>query len=158
MKLNFGPKGMIQLDDARITFTHFSGERNKFHKVGERDFCVVIDDTEIADALVDEGWNVKIKPPREEGDMPFMYLKVKVRFNNFGPRVYLETGNNVTLLNEDTIESLDKIDILSVDMDIRPYDYEKDDGGTGRAAYLNSMSVVQKLDRIAERYNNREVF
>ena len=114
----------------------------------------------IEDALTALGWNVKIKPPRDEDDDPFMYLPVKLKFNDRGPIIYLQTGNAVNKLKEETVGSLDKIDIVSVDMDIRPYDWVLQEGTpnekSGRTAYLQSMNVVQEIDRFAERYAEEE--
>lgn len=50
---------------------------------------------------------------------------------------------------------IDDIDILSVDMDIRPYDWEVN-GKTGRTAYLQSMQVTQEVDRFAARFAEEE--
>lgn len=152
MKLTFAPRGIIQIDDARITFRNFEGRPSKFNREGDRNFAMIIEDPEIADALIKEGWNVKIKPPRDEDDAPFMYLSVKVKFNDRGPNVYLTTGDRQNKLDEDTIRMLDNIDILSVDMDIRPYDWEMMDGKTGRSAYLQSMRVFQQVDRFNNDY------
>ena len=116
---------------------------------------VVIPEKDIADALVNEGWNVKVKPPREEGDDPFMYLPVKVKFNDKGPVVYLKTGNNMNRLYEDVVGCLDDVDILNVDLDIRPYDWEVN-GKAGRTAYLQSICVTQEIDRFAARYAEEE--
>ena len=77
MFITFAPKGILQIDDARIIFRNFSGEPSKFNRAGDRNFAVVIPEQDIADALINDGWNVKIKPPREEGDTPFMYLPEK---------------------------------------------------------------------------------
>jgi hypothetical protein len=96
-----------------------------------------------------DGWNVKIKPPREEGDTPFMHMLVKVKFTGRGPNVYLVSGNKTVELNEDTISCLDEIDILSCDMDIRPYDDKLPNGNTFRTAYLSAMRVYQRVDRFA---------
>lgn len=114
----------------------------------------------IEDALAALGWNVKIKPPRDEDDDPFMYLPVKVKFNDRGPTIYLETGSAHNKLKEETVGCLDKIDIISVDMDIRPYDWVIQEGTpnekSGRTAYLQSMRVVQEIDRFAEQYAEEE--
>ena len=107
----------------------------------------------MADELIKEGWNVKVKPPRDEEDEPFMYLPVKVKFNDRGPNCYLVSGRHRTRLDEDSIECLDNIDILSVDLDIRPYDWEVNDK-TGRTAYLQTINVTQQVDRFAERYED----
>ena len=155
MHLTIAPRGILQIDDARLIFRNFEGRGDKFNREGDRNFAVMIPDEEIANALLDEGWNVKIKPPREEGDSPFMYLPVKVKFNDRGPICYLKSGDNMIKLDEDAIHRLDRIDISSVDLDIRPYDWEVS-GKTGRTAYLQSIHVTQEIDRFAARYAEEE--
>ena len=152
MNICFAPKGILQIDDARIIFKNFEGRGDKFNREGDRNFSLLIEDENTANALIKEGWNVKIKPGREEGDDPFMRLPVKVKFTDYGPNVYLVTGNRRNELDEESIDCLDNIEIESVDMDIRPYDWEVN-GRTGRTAYLQSMEVVQRIDRFAARYS-----
>lgn len=152
MNICFAPKGILQIDDARIIFKNFEGRGDKFNREGDRNFSLLIEDENTANALIKEGWNVKIKPGREEGDDPFMRLPVKVKFTDYGPNVYLVTGNRRNELDEESISCLDNIEIESVDMDIRPYDWEVN-GRTGRTAYLQSMEVVQRIDRFAARYS-----
>ena len=149
MNIPFAPKGILQINDAKIIFRNFRGEGSKFNRDGDRNFAVVIDDQDVADALVKEGWNVKIKPPREEGDTPFMYLPVKVKFSGYGPRVYLNTGNRQNKLDEESIACLDDIDILNVDLDVRPYDWDVN-GKHGRTAYLQAICVTQEVDRFSQ--------
>ena len=151
MELTFAPRGILQIDDARIAFRNFRGEGDKFNREGDRNFVLIIPTEEIADALTKEGWNVKIRDPREEGDTPFMYLPVKVKFNDRGPQVYLVTGGRRNRLDEETVAMLDDIDIINVNLDIRPYDWEVN-GKTGRTAYLQAIEVFQEIDRFAARY------
>lgn len=151
MHITFAPKGILQIDDARITYKNFSGVGTKFNREGDRNFVVIIPDQETADALIAEGWNVKIKPPREEGDDPFMYLPVKIKFNDRGPACYLATGNRMNRLDEESVSCLDDVDIISVDLDIRPYDWSVN-GKEGRTAYLQSIKVTQEIDRFAASY------
>ena len=151
MKINFAARGVVQIDDARIIYRNFAGAPSKFNREGDRNFVLIIPTEEIADALTKEGWNVKIRDPREEGDTPFMYLPVKVKFNDRGPQVYLVTGNRRNRLDEGTVAMLDDIDIINVNLDIRPYDWEVN-GKTGRTAYLQAIEVFQEIDRFAARY------
>lgn len=154
-------KNMLQIDDARLVFRNFSGKGDKFNREGDRNFAVVIPTQEQADALMNDtnefgvGWNVKVKAPREEGDEPFRYLKVKISFNGRGPEIYLNSNGNRRMLTEETVGILDNIDIESVDLDIRPYD---DDGNYGpfRSAYLVGMEVYQNISRFAARYAEEE--
>ncbi len=153
MNLTVAPRNILQIDNARIIFRNFAGRPDKYNREGDRNFAVVIEDQNLADDLIADGWNVKIRPPREDGDEPFMYLPVKVKFNDRGPRVYLVTGITKNRLDEDSVGCLDNIDILNVDLDIRPYDWEVN-GNTGRTAYLQSMQVTQEVDRFASDRDN----
>lgn len=151
------PNGYLEINDARIIWKNFSGRGDRFNREGDRNFSLVIPTQEDCDALRNDtnkfgdGWNVKIKPPREEGDTPFMHMPVKVKFNGRGPNVYLDRGpkREPLQLTEDTIACLDEMDILSVDLDIRPYDDKLPNGNTFRTAYLSAMKVYQRLDRFA---------
>lgn len=151
MEITFAPRGILQVDDARIVYRNFSGAPSKFNREGDRNFAVVIETQEQADALIEEGWNVKIKAPRDEGEDPFIYLPVKIKFNDRGPSVYLRSGKAMRKLSEDTVDILDNVDILSVSMDLRPYDWEVN-GKSGRTAYLQSINVTQEVDRFADIY------
>lgn len=154
-----GKRELVQIDDARITYKNFEGRGDKFNRDGDRNFSLIIPNEEIKDELINDenengvGWNVKIKPPREEGEEPFMHLKVKVKFNDRGPNVYLISGSNRVRLDEESIGCLDNMYIDHVDLDIRPYD-DIINGKPFRAAYLQSMRVFQNLtkDRFADDY------
>ena len=143
--------GILQIEDARIIYRNFSGIGSKYNREGDRNFAVIIPNQEICDQLINEGWNVKIKPPRDDDESPFMFLPVKVKFNNRGPGVYVVSGKNVQKLSEETIDMLDEIDISSVDMDIRGYDWEVN-GKTGKSAYLQAINVIQNIDRFGAKY------
>lgn len=154
MEIGFARDGkLLQIDDARIIFKNFSGEESKFNRAGDRNFAVRINDAELADQLSADGWNVTVKPPKEEGDDPYMYIKVKIKFNDRGPKVFLKSGKHVRRLSEQNVGLLDSIDILRVDLDLRAYDWEVN-GKTGRTAYLDSINVEQDLNRFEEYYEN----
>ena len=160
MEINIMNDGNLQINDARIVYRNFSGKPSDFNREGDRNFSLVIPDQETAELLRNEGWNVKIKPPREDGDEPFIVLPVKVKFNTRGPRVYLKSGKVNRRLNEETIGMLDNIDILKIDLDIRPYDWVMFEGTknekSGRSAYLQSLWVEQEIDRFMARLAEEE--
>lgn len=172
MNITFAPRGILQIDDARLVYRNFEGRGDKFNREGDRNFAIVIDGGEVRDAngarMVDAqemadilmndmnrygvGWNVKIKPAREEGDEPFIILSVKVRFNDRGPQILLKSGNSDPReLDEESVSCLDYIDISGVDLDIRPYDDIVQDKPF-RAAYLQGMHVTQAYNRFTARY------
>lgn len=155
MELTFAPRDILQVNDTRIIYRNFRGEGSKFNREGDRSFAMIIPTQDLADELINRGWNVKIKEPREEGEEPFMYLPIKVKFNDRGPQIYLVTGDRTNRLDKDVVSMLDDIDIRSVDLDIRPYDWEVN-GKTGRTAYLQAMEVTQEIDRFAARMAEEE--
>ena len=151
MEITTNARGILEINNARLVYRNFQGRGDKFNREGDRNFSVVIPSQEIADKLAADGWNLKVKPARDDQELPFITLPVKIKFNDRGPACYLVVNNNMTRLSEDMVGILDDIDIESVDLDIRPYDWEVN-GKSGRTAYLQGISVVQKVDRFAERF------
>lgn len=155
MNIVYAPRNILQIDDARIIYRNFAGRGDKYNREGDRNFALLITEEADAKELIERGWNVKVKPPKEDGDTQFMYLPVKVKFNDRGPSAYLYSGQSKNQLNENTIGMIDDMDILSVNLDIRPYDWEVS-GKTGRTAYLQGIEVIQNVDRFTARYAGEE--
>ena len=97
----------IIMENARVIFRNFAGKEGKYSRAGARNFCVIIDDPELAQRLADEGWNIRILPPRDEGDDPKHYLQVAVSFENIPPKVFMITRKAKTQLDEESIDTLD---------------------------------------------------
>ena len=140
MNLAITNRGIVQIDGARIIFRNFSGRGTQYNREGDRNFCVVIDDEDIANRLIEEGFNVKIRQPREEGEEPFMYMKVNVKyhpkgseFERLNPVACLITGRNRNMLDEESICCLDNIDIENVDLDLSGSNWNVQ-GRSGRSA------------------------
>ena len=51
MNVTIAPRGILQIDDARITYKNFKGEGTKYNRAGDRNFALIIPDKEIADDL-----------------------------------------------------------------------------------------------------------
>lgn len=157
---------ILEFNDARIVYRNFSGAPSKFNQNGERSFSIVIGNgfldgkemgsDEISDVLEADGWHVKRKPPVEEGEEPFNTLPVKVKFGaGRNPAIYLDDGENIKLIDEDLVSMIDDLNVSSVDMDIRPYNWTMGNN-SGVTAYLQSMCVKFIPDRFARRMNNIE--
>jgi hypothetical protein len=138
--------------DARLIFRNLKGEASKFNRKGARNFCVILKDPEVIVQLEEDGWNVKRKPPREEGDDELIYMKVNVNFEGpRPPKIVMITSKNRTELDEDLISMLDVADIAKVDLIVRPYSWEVE-GSTGISAYLKTMYITIHEDEVELAY------
>lgn len=143
------------IKDAKIFSTNFSGREKKdpntgkiVNPEGKMTFCVRIPD-DIAQDMTDDGWNVRISAPREEGDEPGYYMPVEVKYrdrsgrplgNAIYPHIYMyvgRPGRKETELTEDSIKSLDGSKFNQIDLLIHPKNYIDDRTGEEKIkAYL----------------------
>lgn len=141
------------LDEVQIRFRNFSGNPGQYNAAGQRNFCVLLDQGQ-AEAMGADGWNIKYLKPREDGDLPQAYIKVKV---NFGgprpPKVYMVNSRGRTLLDEESVGILDWADFANVDLIISPYKYDVN-GNKGVSAYLQTIFATIREDELELRYRD----
>lgn len=150
----------IIIENAHLFFKNFSGREDKYNREGQRNFCVYIDDAQMAQKLIEDGWNVRVRPPRDEGDEPRYYLQVAVSFKNILPKIVMLTRRNRTILDEEAVAALDFAEIRQADVTIRPYNWVMQEGTRnekrGVKAYLKTLYVTIEEDEFAEKYASEE--
>ena len=57
-------KSKIVMENARLIFRNFEGREEKYNRKGDRNFGLVIEDVEVAEQLIADGWNVKNFTPK----------------------------------------------------------------------------------------------
>ena len=161
----------IEFENVKIKYPNFAGREGEFNDKGERNFNVVIEDEELAETLKNDGWNVKVKVPKDrdgrviEGGKITWHLPVKVKFGNYPPTINLVTQKgvdfkgepvyNVRQLDEETAGLIDDVEFQRIDLVVRPYSYEERGSGKTRiSAYLNEFWGLVKENKFASRYSN----
>lgn len=138
-------------ENCRIIFRNFAGEQSQYNPKGNRNFCVVIDDHDVAKKMLLDGWNVKYLPAREEGDEETPYIQVTVSFDNVPPTIVLISSKGRTLIDESSVNILDYAEIENLDLIVNPYNWSVN-GKSGVKAYLKSMYVTMREDALALKY------
>ena len=139
------------IEDAEITFRNFAGRGSTYNSEGSRNFCVFLDPDD-AIAMKRDGWAVRYTKPRDEEEEGRPYIQVSVKYGDYPPKIYMVTSKNKTLLDEDTVGELDRVEIEKVDLTISPY-YWSVNGKSGIKAYCKNMYVTIAED-FDGRYNN----
>ena len=164
------------IEDATIVFRNFAGREGKFNREGDRSFSVLLT-PEIAADLEQQGWNVKYLRVREEGDIPQAHVHVAVEYGKGRPpKITMVTFNGCrheseemcrqrhrkTPIEEDVVDLMDNIDILTIDLILNPYTWTipgfgKEPPRGGVKAYLKTMYVVLNEDYLEQKYADYEL-
>lgn len=143
------PNGDLSVEGAAIIYKNFSGRPTPINPAGgKRTFNLVVP-KELADDLVSEGWNVKYRPPREEGDDDMFYTEIVVRMDSqYPPKMFLiferADGSNMIQLNEETVHELDDNRLKNVDLIIHPFAHGRvNAAGSTVKGYLTALYATQ---------------
>jgi hypothetical protein len=142
----------VTIENARIIFRNFAGVEGQYNRAGDRNFCVLLDE-DVAKMLDKDGWNIKALRGREDGDPDQPYIMVTVSFKGKPPLITMITSKGRTLLGESEIEILDWADLKTVDLILRPYNWNVADK-TGVKAYLKTLFVTINEDELELKYAN----
>lgn len=150
----------ILIEGATLTNRNFKGKVQKFNPNGMRNFSVQLDE-ETAKVLIHDGWNVSEKKnPEDPDEDPRYYMSVNVGYNEYGgPTIIQITRRNgrivKTPITVDTVSLLDSIEMINVDLELRPYNWTVGES-SGVKAYLKTMYYELVEDPFAHKYEDYE--
>ena len=158
MEKKFEP---VTIKNAQLFKTNFSGKAiPPYNPEGRRNFCVFIEDLNVARDMEKDGWNIRWLKPRQEGDEEKAFVSVAVNYSKRPPKIILRTSRGDTRLEEEEVGMLDWAEKEKVDLTINPRPWD-DDGRRRIKAYLRTMIVQIYEDdlemEIDERYENAPV-
>lgn len=141
----------VTIEDCQIAFRNFEGKEDKFNPAGSRNFALLLDEQQAED-MERLGWNVKYLKPRDEDPRGQAFLKVKVSFDKKPPKILLVTSRGKTYLDEDSINSLDWVDIETADVTLNPYKWDVN-GAVGVTAYVKTLVVKPVEDYLEMKWD-----
>lgn len=149
--MNNEPKKQFTLENAHLFWLNFSGREDQYNEAGKKTFCVHLTD-EMADKLVEDGWNVKYTSAKDEGDPDEPFISVHARYDKYPPKIVLITDDGKrTMLDEKTVEILDWANIKQADLMVNGRDWFVNGKG-GVKAYLRSLFVTIEEDFLEKKY------
>jgi hypothetical protein len=159
----------VRMEGVRLIFRNFKGAEGPYNKEGTRNFGVIIPD-DLAEAMLNDGWNVKrLKPSEEEQEQGIEYgpawLPIDCGFDKGRPpKIMLVTSRGPTRLDEDNVDQIDDVDIAideqtdlpKCDLIVRPFFWTNPRGEQGVKAYLKTMYVTAEEDDLEKKYAHLE--
>lgn len=146
----------IEIRNAVLVYKNFSGAKTRFsgNAPAPRNFNFVISEA-VRDALLNGAIKSKGKPlkvnihqigGREEGDPVLYFINVKVNMRtDFPPKIFLHTNFNGvkkrTALSEETINTLDTIDLSRCDLKVNVRESSQREGWA--VFYLGQLYCLQ---------------
>lgn len=146
----------ITLEDVRLIWKNFAGEKRLFNEQGKRNFSIPLDEP-TALKLREIGWNIKDnanKVERGEAQELEYHIPVTVKMDaRIPPKVYLiiRSQNIRVPLDEVSIGLLDTAELDTVDVVLRPFNWDVN-GKQGVAAYLKLMYATLQEDPLDLKY------
>lgn len=142
----------VSISNAKILFRNFSGKEGRYNPAGRRNFTVLLSH-DMAEKLERDGWNVRYLEPRDDTSDVQPCLQVSVRYDNYPPKIALVTSHGISILDEETVGTLDLAEIENVDLTISPYKWSVGDK-TGIKAFAKTMYVTIAEDPWESKYYN----
>jgi hypothetical protein len=152
-------KDDITLENVRLLFRNFSGEKKLYNEGGKRNFAIPLEE-DLALELIGLGWNVKGKDrENDQGQMEKLYhLPVTVKMDGkIKPNLFMIVSDadgepKKTPLDEDTVVMLDWAEFDLVDLTLRPYNWGPIQGNYGVTAYLKHGYFWLHQDDLEKKY------
>ena len=142
----------LTIENARLIYRNFGGRQTTYNAAGDRNFAIVLEDPQLIADLRRDGWNVKEKDPKEEGDESWFFLPVSVGYKFRPPVITRLTTSGRMRITEELVEMLDYEDIIVCDVTLNPYEWEMPSGASGVKAYLKTMYITVEEDALEAKY------
>lgn len=148
-----GRKQLV-IDDAVLRFHNFAGEKTEYNDRGNRNIDVILPDAEMAAAMGQEGWNVKIRKPRDPEEEPYYTLNVKINMDSKWPPKIVQVNRNQKIqYDAEMVDGLDSVHMIDIGMVINGSEWENERFGKGVKAYLDQLYFREAPSIFGHKYD-----
>ena len=150
-KFNDNGRPFYDVVGHKMMWRNFEGKLGRFNAEGQKNFNIVLNERD-AQFLIDEGFNVKYKEPKMEGEEGIYTLKINVNFGGYkAPEIWMKNNHGNTQLTKDDVKILDWADIVEYFLIFNPN--IKPDSMT---AYLDKLLVTVKESEYESQFFDEE--
>lgn len=147
-------KEQLVIEDAVLRFHNFAGAQTDFNMKGNRNFDVILPDKEMALAMGEKGWNIKIRKPIDPDDDPYYTLNVKINMDSRWPPKIIQVNRNQHIQYDAAmLNGLDDVAMDDIGVVINGSEWENDRFGHGIKAYLDQMFFRVKPSVFGHKYD-----
>ena len=147
-------KEQLVIDDAVLRFHNFAGAQTEYNARGNRNIDVVLPDKDMAVAMGEKGWNVKIRKPRNEDEDPYYTLNVKINMESrWPPKIFQVNRSQQVQYDAEMVDGLDDVNMQDIGIVINGSEWENDRFGHGIKAYLDQMYFRVKPGVFGHKYD-----
>ena len=156
-------ENLVVIENTKLILRNFAGKATNYEPEDKPSFGVLISQ-EDADEFEAQGLPVKYLKPRHDEDVPIPFLKVRVNMKRDpAPLVVMkrfsEDGTLVdkTVLDQDTISTLDYADIADASLRLSIYEWTFQKK-TGKSWYLHDLVCNLNADDFLTKYDLNDVY
>lgn len=151
MEVKLLPNNNMQITDALVTYVNLSGAASQVNQEGNRNFAVIVDDPDSERIMLNAGLTLRpfVVNEEERGKL----VNVKLNYGGYKrPNANLVIDGVTTPLSEDTVGSVDDMDIGYVDMVVNLYNWTVHQK-SGVKPYVTTMYINVIPDELFTKYH-----
>lgn len=151
---NKNDRPYVELEGTSLVYPNLSGLEDDYNPAGHRHTGVAIPDPKLAEQMREDGWNIKMLQNGDDDPIYWTDLVCNYRTSRVKPRIYSVNPmtNVATLLDAESVGSLDGAEILSVDVAFSGNPNKNQNAVYKYKGYIDEMYCVVKPSRFASKY------
>jgi hypothetical protein len=147
----------INITNGEIAYSNFSGRPTVYKPEGGNRTVTFVIPNDVAMDYQEAGWKIRRQEFPNDPDREPRYLleaTLTFRMKNGQPRdpkIFIVRPDSLVHVTEETVDALDRAEIISADAVIGPF-YWEHGNKRGIKAYINSLYITIKENPIDEKY------